>query len=316
MRVDQSGAAVRTLGAESLADTVSPVPGVTLHPVNFTSDYTIGFNVTVQIMLRLARKIDEIAAREDVNGIVITHGTDVMEEVATFVDLTIATDKPVVFTGAMRNASLPGFDGPHNLLNAILVAAQTRSAGRGVLVCLNDEIHSARAVTKTHTRKTSTFASPGSGPVGVIDNGEVAYFAPATRARRYSVTQTLPEIPLVWVAAGASASQLHTALLEATGIVLAATGIGHVPAWWMPDIRHGIGEGKQIVMASRCGSGPTGLGYAGPGGDFDLAQAGVIFAGYRRPLQTRLELMCALSASLTPQEIRSAFEEQPGPVEA
>ena len=312
MRVDQSGAAVRALGAENLVDTLPKVPSVTLRPMDFTSDYTIGFNVTTKIMLQLARKVDEIAAWEDVDGIVVTHGTDVMEEVATFVDLTITTDKPVVFTGAMRNSSLPGFDGPHNLLNAIQVAAEPRAVGRGVLVCLNDEIHSARAVTKTHTRKTSTFASPGSGPVGVVDNGQVAYFAPATRGRRYSVTETLPEVPLVWVAAGASASQLHAALLEATGVVVAATGIGHVPSWWMPDIRKGIAEGKQIVLASRCGSGPTGLGYAGPGGDLDLAEAGVILAGYRRPLQTRLELMCALSAGLTPREIRSSFEERSG----
>ena len=315
MRVDQSGAAVRALGAENLVDTVPRAPGVTLRPMDFTSDYTIGFNVTTRIMLQLARKIDEVAAGEDVDGIVVTHGTDVMEEVATFVDLSVTTDKPLVFTGAMRNSSLPGFDGPHNLLNAIQVAAEPRAVGRGVLVCMNDEIHSARAVTKTHTRKTSTFASPGKGPVGVVDNGQVAYFAPATRGRRYSVTETLPEVPLVWVAAGAGASLLQAALLDGTGVVLAATGIGHVPSWWMPAIRQGIADGKQIVMASRCGSGPTGLGYAGPGSDLDLAEAGVIFAGYRRPLQTRLELMCALSAGLTPREIRSAFEEQSGWVE-
>ena len=309
MRVDQSGAAVNALAAENLVATVPKVPSVALRPMDFSSDYTIGFNVTTRIMLQLARKVDEIAAQEDVDGIVVTHGTDVMEEVATFVDLAMTTDKPVVFTGAMRNSSLPGFDGPHNLLNAIRVAAEPRAVGRGVLVCLNDEIHSARAVTKTHTGKTSTFASPSSGPVGVVDNGQVTYFAPATRGRRYPVTEALPEIPLVWVAAGAGASQLHAALLEATGVVVAATGIGHVPSWWMPAIRRGITEGKQIIVASRCGSGPTGFGYAGPGGDLDLAEAGVIFAGYRRPLQTRLELMCALSAGLTAREIRSVFEE-------
>jgi len=307
-RVDESGSAVRALDARSLISTVPRPSGVSLRPIDFSADYTIGFNVTPHIMLRLAQGVDALAGEPDVDGVIVTHGTDVMEEVATFVDLAVTTEKAVIFTGAMRNASLPGADGPHNLANAIQVAAHPETSGRGVLVCMNEEMHSARTVTKRHTTQISAFASPGRGPVGVVGGEHVTFFSPPSRGRRYAVTSFLPEVPLVWVAAGAGAAQIEAALLDAPGAVLAATGIGHVPSWWMPAIRRGIAAGTQVVMASRCGSGTTGLGYGGLGGDLDLADAGVMFAGNRRPLQTRIELICALSAGLRPGEIRSAFE--------
>lgn len=312
MQSDAGGAAVRGLQASRQLEHVPSVEGLEVVAEDFSADYTIGFNVTADIMRRLAQAVDDIAARPDVDGVVVTHGTDVMEEVASFVDCTLQTDKPIVFTGAMRHASMVSADGPRNIHNALLLAAHPAAAGRGVLVCVNDEIHAARRVTKTHSTRASTFASPNGGAVGAVDHGAVEFYAAAARGRTFRLGSEVPEVSLVWVAAGAASFLVEAALERSAGVVLAATGIGHVPQWWMPSIRAAVARGVSVVLASRCGAGSTGLGYAGPGGDYDLAQAGVIFAGYRRPLQARTELMCALAAGLSQQQIRAHFASDTG----
>lgn len=313
MQSDARGAAVHGLRADRQLQGVSLPEGVAVTPEDFSPDYTIGFNVTVDIMRRLARRIGEIASRPDVDGIVVTHGTDVMEEVATFVDCTAQFDLPVVFTGAMRNASMASADGPRNIGNALQVAAEAAACRRSVLVCLNDEIHAARQVSKMHASRASTFASPNGGPIGVVDHGTVTFHAPPSRGRRFALADgDIPDVSLLWVAAGAPSFLVETALERSAGVVIAATGIGHVPQWWMPSIRTAVNRGVSVVVASRCGAGSTGLGYSGPGGDYDLAEAGVIFAGYRRPLQARIELLCALSAGVEPQQVRAHFASDNG----
>ncbi len=313
MQPNAQGAAERSLHADRQLKGVPLPQGICVKPEDFTPDYTIGFNVTLDIMRRLALGIDEIAARPGVDGIVVTHGTDVMEEVASFVDCTIHTDMPVVFTGAMRHAAAVSADGPRNIHNALRVAAEPSSAGRGVLVCINDEIHAARQISKVHTSRVSTFASPNGGAVGAVEHDAVTFHAPATRRHRFSLTDApLPEVSLIWAAAGAPAFLAEAALERSDGVVIAATGIGHVPQWWMPSIRSASTRGVSVVVASRCGSGSTGLGYAGPGGDYDLKQAGAIFAGYRRPLQARIELICALASGMTGQQVLAHFESDNG----
>ena len=128
------------------------------------------------VWLKLAKRVNEVLASPDVDGVVITHGTDTMEETAYFLDLVVKSDKPVVLVGSMRPATAISADGPANLYNAVAVAASPGAKGRGVLVVLNDEIHAARNVTKTNTTSVDTFKSPNRGPVGLVHTGQIAWF--------------------------------------------------------------------------------------------------------------------------------------------
>ncbi|TCT06328.1 asparaginase [Paralcaligenes ureilyticus] len=305
MKTDDSGAAYKALGAASLGENLSGIPNVSIEAVDFA--YDIGYSVTHQMMLALAHQITQLCERGDIDAVVVCHGTDVMEEVATFVDLTVASRKPIVFTGAMRNASMPGYDGAHNLRSAVQVAMSEHAMGRGVLVCMDDTVHIARAITKTHTSRTSTFDSPNFGAVGFLNNDVVDFKGTPPSFRKYALPTHFVDVPLIWVYAGQDTSFLSLACSQSKGIVIAAKGIGHVPAWWMPVIRQAIAQDVIVVVASQCGSGSTSLQYGGVGSDRDLLDAGVIFAGYRRPLQARIELMCAISCGLAPAEIRRAF---------
>ncbi|MBP6018656.1 MAG: asparaginase [Burkholderiaceae bacterium] len=305
MKVDASGAAFKALNAADLVALLPPIEDVAIEAVDF--EHNIGYSVTNDMMLALATQVTRLCSRQDVDAVVVTHGTDVMEEVATLVDLMVKSHKPIVFTGAMRNASMLGSDGPHNLLSAMRIAAFPGSAGRGVLICMNDSIHAARAVTKTHTSLVSTFDSPNLGAIGYIDNNVPHYKDLRLSWPHYGLPKVLMDVPLIWVYAGQSTALFELAVSQTRGVVIAAKGIGHVPAWWMPHIRQAVDNGVVIVVASQCGSGSTGLQYGGPGSDRDLLDAGAIFAGYRRPLQARLELMCAISSGLSTDGIRDAF---------
>lgn len=305
MKTDGAGAAYKALGAVSLGERLSDIPNLSIEKIDFACD--IGYSVTHQMMLALAHQITRLCERGDIDAVVVCHGTDVMQEVATVVDLTVASTKPIVFTGAMRNASMPGYDGAHNLRSAVQVAISDHAVGRGVLVCMDDTVHIARAVTKTHTSRTSTFESPNFGAVGFVNNEVLDFKGTPLSFRKYALPASFVDVPLIWVYAGQDTSFLSHACSQAKGIVIAAKGIGHVPAWWMPVIRQAIAQRVIVVVASQCGSGSTGLQYGGPGGDYDLLDAGVIFAGYRLPLQARIELMCAISCGLDPAEIRRAF---------
>jgi len=259
--------------------------------------------------LLLAKRINELLDDEpDISGIVVTHGTDTMEETAYFLHLTIKDLRPVVLTGSMRSATAISADGPANLLTAVRVAADTNAGGRGVLVVLNDEVHSARDVRKTDNNRIDTFVSTEWGALGVVDSDGVTF-------RRSSETlhtvqalpsvagvEALPAVPIVADFAGNDAMVLRSwAQQGVAGIVVQAFGGGRTS----PEMRRAISEiaseGIPVVLASRVPEGRV----IGSG---QQAQSGVVAGGDLPPHKARVLLMLALLHSRDGTEIQAIFD--------
>jgi L-asparaginase len=300
--LDADGYAVKTLDAADLAATAR-TPGIDFVPVDYGR--LSSWNIDPPTMLALTRLVDEVAA--DVDGVVVTHGTDTLEETAAFFSYATRTDAPVVVTGAMRTMSEPGPDGPANVRAAALVAADQAARGRGALVVMNDEIHRAVEVTKRHSSNPATFGSPYTGPVGWVDGGRVTFRVPPQPPTRYDVRAADARVPLVTAAAGADPALVEAAAAACDALVVAGFGLGHVPAGWVEALAGAVGRDVPVVMASRTHAGPTGAVYRGPGGGVDVRDRGVLEAGYRSAYCARIELICALGAGCRRDEIRAAF---------
>ncbi|MCB9944882.1 MAG: asparaginase [Geminicoccaceae bacterium] len=233
---------------------------------------------------------------------VVTHGTDTIEETAFALELLIGEVGPVVVTGAMRNPTLPGADGPANVLAAVQTAIDRQASGRGVMVVLNDEIHTARHVIKGNTALASTFISPQSGRIGQVVEGRPHWFASLPPLPVLTIGDDgppgpeLPWVPLWTVALGDDGRLLERAADDIDGLVVAGMGGGHVPPASIPVLEK-IAKRVPVVLASRTGSGAVlerTYGYAGA--EFDLLGIGAIPAGWLAPLKARVLLMLALAA--------------------
>ncbi|MFL5579807.1 MAG: asparaginase, partial [Gemmatimonadaceae bacterium] len=260
-------------------------------------------------MWALRARIAELVADPAVTGVVVTHGTDTLEESAYLCARSLPWSKPIVFTGAMRAASDLGWDGPANLLEATRVAASPDARGYGALVTLGGRIFSAVDETKAHTHLLDAFESPGLGPVGVVDEEDVI-FRSALGPEPPIIQPPAPATPVDIVSAWAGAdSRLLDASREAgKGVVVAALGRGNVPPDMVPGISRWIGDGKPVIVSSRAQRGRVGDTYAYPGGGRRLQEMGAIFAGSRRPQQARIDLMLALGAGMSAHAIREMFE--------
>ena len=265
---------------------------------------------TLDTVWGLRARVAELADDDQTQGIVITHGTDVMEETAYLLDLTVDTDIPICLTGAMRAASEVGYDGAANLLAAIRVAASEASRGLGALVVMNQEIHAARRVTKTDTQSTDTFKSSPWGALGRVDGDRVVV---EQRVARQCVpcAGLNPNVHLIKLGVGTDDGFLRQ-LMErnVAGVVIEALGGGRVPPWWMPTIREASERGMAIVVASRCPSGRVYDGYAYEGAHRDLADAGAIFAEGLNGQKARMKLMVALGESTDWESIQRLFEDR------
>ena len=268
-----------------------------------------GPHMTVEKMWEVRNRVVSHLARPEVQGVVVTHGTDALEESAYLVARSVPADKPVVFTGAMRPASDLGWDGPANLLDAARAAASPESKGKGTLVCLGERIHSALEVTKTHTEARDAFESPSLGALGDIDEGHVSY-----RRNLIEIPAPLaPERPvdpvdIVHMWAGADARLLDASRESgARGVVVAAMGRGNVPPAAFEGIVRWVESGKPVVITSRALRGRVGPTYGYPGGGRRVLEAGAIFAYGKRPLQARIDTMLALGLGMSCPEIRELF---------
>jgi len=261
--------------------------------------------VTPADMCSLAHGI-RAGVEEGYDGVVVTHGTDTMEETAYALALQLDVDVPVVLTGAMRLAHEPGADGPANLLAALRVAA-TPAAGRlGPVVVMHDEVHLARWATKTHTSRIAAFSSPGFGPVGHVLEGRVRLVSPPEGSDYLGLPERLDgRVELVWVAAGADGLLVDAAASAAQGLVIAGTGGGHVPPAMTASLRMVVDGGLPVVLASRCVAGPVLTEtYGGEGSETHLMrEIGLHPAGALSAVKARLRLMVALALDKSAAEV-------------
>ena len=309
MRHDPTvGGAVPTLSGR---DIVALAPGIDQLAKLEIDDWGSfpGPHMTPDRMWALRQRIVAHLERPEVDGVVLTHGTDSLEETAYLLARSVDGEKPIVFTGAMRTSSELGWDGPGNLAGAVRVAAASESRGCGTMVFMSDRIFTALDVTKAHTSSLDAFDSPGLGPIGVIDDGRVIFrrSLPATAPLLDPAALAQP-VDIVYAYAGADSRLLDASRGEGKGIVIAAMGRGNVPPSMVEGIDRWVGEGKPVVITSRSGRGRVGCTYGYPGGGRRLAERGAIFAGARRPQQARIDLMLALGAGLTIAEIRDLLE--------
>ncbi|MDY7078559.1 MAG: asparaginase [Chloroflexota bacterium] len=292
-----AGGAVPTLGATDFGDFIAALPSGlpelrTEELVNLPSSH-----FTLETLRIIQGRVAALAVSPDVEGIVVTHGTDTMEETAYLLDLTVPGKTPVVLTGAMRTASDVGYEGYANLLAAVRVAAAPQSRGLGAVVVFDDEIHAARHVTKMHTLSTATFQSPGWGPVGRVEGDSVIIERQPER-RTLDWRGLEPNVALLKLTVGVEVSLLEDALARgARGVVIEALGGGRVPPWWLPTIGQALAGGVPMVIASRCPAGRVWDAYGYPGAYRTLADLGCLFAEGLNGQKARIKLMVVLAAA-------------------
>ena len=268
-------------------------------------------NMTPEHWVTLARRVNELLARSDTDGVVITHGTDTIEETAYFLDLTVHSDKPVVIVGAMRPSTAISADGPMNLHNAVLLAGSKAAIGKGVLVCLNDQINAGRDVTKTNTSALDTFRTPDLGFLGVIAGGHVAFYREPTRRHTtrsdFDVASltALPRVEIVPAYAGSGRMEVDAAVAAgAKGIVYAGVGDGSVALDVRPALAEARKKGIVIVRSSRVGSGIVARNGEVNDDEFDFVAGDNL-----NPQKARILLMLALTRTTDTRAIQRMFWE-------
>ena len=267
-----------------------------------------GAFMTLATMRQMSERARQILSQAQVAGLVVTHGTDTLEESAYLLYLTVDTDKPVVFTGAMRNSSQIGFDGYRNLYDAIRVAASESARGLGTVVVLNEEIHSARWVTKTNGQKEDTYESPATGPVGVVYGDGPHVF---TRPLPHPVLppRLEPRVDLIRLCVDGDDKFIRCAAeAGARGLVLEVFGGGRINPPLLPALDRALAGGMMIVATTRCITGNMWDMYGYEGAFRDLQRRGVIFAHDLPGHKARLKLMLALGNGLSRAQAGEYFE--------
>ena len=304
MQADDSGAVV-TSQDNPMNHVSNPLEGVEVHALDFFN--LPSPHIKPKHMLALYQKIKEEADHYD--GFVITHGTDTLEETAYFLDTMEVPHKPIVLTGAMRSSNELGSDGVYNYLSALRVASDDKAADKGVLVVMNDEIHAAKYVTKTHTTNVSTFQTPTHGPLGLIMKYEILYFKTAEPRVRFDLDKIQGLVPIIPVYAGMTEELLDLLPVDQLdGLIIQAFGAGNVPKETAQKLNALIQEGLPIALVSRCFNGIAEPVYAYEGGGVCLQKAGVFFVKELNAQKARLKLLIAINAGLTGDELRAYME--------
>ena len=263
------------------------------------------------IWLQVAERVNTLLASSKVDGIVITHGTDTLEETAYFLNLVVNSDKPVVMTAAMRPSTAMSADGPLNIYNAVAAAADPAAAGRGVLVVANDDIHGARSFTKTSTTDVQTFRSIEYGLVGVSLYGENRWFRTPfrkhTTSSEFSVKglKSLPRVDVIYITADVSVDLIEAAVKNgARGIVTAGVGNGNMTGPALAAVKAAAAKGAVVVRASRVTSGAVGRNV-----EVNDDENGTVASSELNPARARILLKLALLETSDPQRIQQYFYE-------
>ncbi|SUJ52341.1 L-asparaginase [Staphylococcus aureus] len=275
-----------------------------LNPFNVPSPH-----MTIQHVKQLKDIILEAVTNKYYDGFVITHGTDTLEETAFLLDLKLGIEQPVVITGAMRSSNEIGSDGLYNYISAIRVASDEKARHKGVMVVFNDEIHTARNVTKTHTSNTNTFQSPNHGPLGVLTKDRVQFHHMPYRQQALENVNEKLNVPLVKAYMGMPGDIFSFYSREGIdGMVIEALGQGNIPPSALEGIQQLVSLNIPIVLVSRSFNGIVSPTYAYDGGGYQLAQQGFIFSNGLNGPKARLKLLVALSNNLDKAEIKAYFE--------
>ncbi|MBE0639686.1 MAG: type II asparaginase [Bacteroidales bacterium] len=268
-------------------------------------------DMNVKVWLDLANRINELLKTNEVDGIVITHGTDTQEETAFFLTLVVKSEKPVVLTGSMRPSTALSAEGPLNLYNAVAVASSPLSKGRGVLVVMNDEIHSAYGVKKMMTTPVQTFQSPEVGPLGSVIFGQVRFFNTTaginTVKSEFSVdgVKALPRVDIFYACADASPDLIdYMVKAGAKGIVIAGVGDGNMNAGTLEAVKKATAQGVHVVRASR-----VPLGAVLIQGEINDAEYGSVSSDEHNPQKARVLLMLALLKERSRDDLQRIFIE-------
>lgn len=265
--------------------------------------------ITPKHMLELADKIMNMT--NDFDGFVITHGTDTLEETAYFLDLVMETNKPVIITGAMRSSNEIGSDALYNLISSLRVAADNEAGNKGVLIVMNDEIHTASNVTKTSTSNVATFQSPQYGPIGIITKESIIFHHTILKRHIHPVNQINKNVFLLKAYAGMDEqiiSSLHKTMPD--GIVIEGLGQGNLPVNTVYPIEQMIEDNIPVILVSRCFQGIVQPIYAYNGGGKQLREKGVILANGLTGPKARIKLMIALETTNDAEELTNIFEKE------
>lgn len=308
MKMDPKKGVVPAVSGEDLVDSV---PGLReACPVDVEEFSNIPSpHMTPKRMFELGNRAEAQLSREDVLGVVITHGTDTLEETAYLLDLVHTNAKPTCLTGAMRSAAEISPDGPVNLLCAVRTAASPAARDKGVLVVMNEEIHAAREVMKSHSANTETFVSPFWGPLGYVDPDRVVFRRNILGRQSIRPSDLVDDVHLIKLASG-SDSLLIDYLTERNvrGIVLEGFGRGNVPPAVLPGIRRAVAKGIPVVITTRTIAGRVLDVYGYEGGAKTVLEAGAILGGETSGPKARLKLMLALGAAADPGEVAAFFD--------
>lgn len=308
MKIDEKiKAAVPSLSADEI---MSMIPGVEEYAEieAYTFSSMPSPHMTLETMLKLSEFTTELVERDDIDGVVITHGTDTLEETAYLLDLTVKTKKPVVVTGAMRSCSELGYDGPFNLATSICTAISDEAVGRGVLVCFNGELNSASEVTKANSMALNAFRTPNFGPIGIVDNDNVIFYRDANHLEKYDVSKIEKQVALIKCVVDMDSSYIDYLIEKGYGgIVIEALGRGNVPPKMVEGIKKAIELEIPVVVVSRCFEGRVFESYGYEGGGKQLKNLGVIFGDTLPGQKARIKLILAINSGMNIHEVAKVF---------